>query len=748
MVSPFGQFYAMSANPFYRFSAINFDTYHTDFSNRMNLFWNQKMSELDYRSTHFFVPNMNYGVITPYSYNTNPFADIYNAAMTMFHNQSLQSGGPGLLDANGNLNLARQLFGAGVMGNMAGYMPGMVNPGIISGGNTGGNQEVNQDNNPGNNNNDDQATIDKKNREIRALKDLFTTYKAVAKNLDEETISSIDKAMNNSGSLDERLKALQDMYNSLDKTAIKKTIPYMHYQEELIQAGYNFENTDYSYYRANDVEDLVKNAIDDLKKPVGDDSTIGSGITALTSSVSLNLSQDDTNDILRIISIWNDKKKGETIVGALAKYVSENGNPTSRQSNIETHVKPFIDALQKEVTFYKERAVNGNNIEDLEKFSTKLGEAYDNVYQNPSEYNIGKMNKYFNQLYVLLRKCEANRINDLVEKKYSFLNDISTTDTDFVDDVIIKATEADLVAEGLANIDVRFREEADGENLEADLKALCTGETPYLKELISGERKFYVSYETKKVYELVDGKLRQVKNATIGNSTMSVPTKTEYEEGSVDLDSIQDEIDAVREKRERAEQAENEGDKIARDTNGKYKAPVDSTQVAAYTATELAYIIPAYNNNEDTQKTRDGYFETMMENNILKKADVLAQVKSLLKNAEQLQLTELDAYKKLEAIAKRYSENGSLENAPDMNGRNKTERNWWNYNDKQAAVLSSVASGAVVGTFGGPVGVLIGAAVGFFGGLTIGKVSDIEVIDDCVQELCKEIKEKQKSTFI
>ena len=86
----------------------------------------------------------------------------------------------------------------------------------------------------------------------------------------------------------------------------------------------------------------------------------------------------------------------------------------------------------------------------------------------------------------MLRMMEAERIRNTINTKYSFLNDISSSDRDIVnDDLVIKSTKEDLAKEGISlngievdNIPVQEVEEVSdidevSETAEEKLKTNC-----------------------------------------------------------------------------------------------------------------------------------------------------------------------------------------------------------------------------------------------------------------------------------
>lgn len=441
MFSPLEQFYARSANPFYRFSAINYDTYHTDFSNRINLLYNEKMAELEYRSTHFFVPNMNYGVITPYSYNTNPFADIYDVAMRMFHNQSLQSGGPGLLDANGNLNLARQLFGAGVMGNMTGYMPGMVNPSV--------NPSVNPPKDPEGNPPVSEADKRKQERQIKAMTDLLTVYKEkYSSSLNQDEKDSIDIALKAKGTNEEIIETLTDEIKKYDANNMRKIIPLINdFRAQLVVAGYDFEDGNSAYHSTankQSVENMRSRLALCIEKGINESTLdLTDGLSAGYSTI---VDNNSVNEILDIISLWNEDENSDdlitTILSAISKAPNEGteGN-TTKSSLIDAQLKPFVDALIAKAEDYIKNNNDTVNSPLLQEQIRNLRTALTGVISSEGASSGSELSENFNALYTSLRRLEAVRIDKQIKDTYGFLNTI------YQDKLIENATNADLADE-------------------------------------------------------------------------------------------------------------------------------------------------------------------------------------------------------------------------------------------------------------------------------------------------------------
>ena len=153
------------------------------------------------------------------------------------------------------------------------------------------------------------------------------------------------------------------------------------------------------------------------------------------------------------------------------------------------------------------------------------------------------------------------------------------------------------------------------------------------------------------------------------------------------------------------------------------------------------------------EKPLNGYFERMdkRNNGTITMENQRNLIKAVLDKAKKAGLESSDNYIKLETLYNRY-ENGALKNEDNFKQRNKTERRWGNWKDKAASVWTTAstcaATGAGIGAcIGGPIGAAIGCGAGFivgmFAGASWGKISDAEVIDDCIRNLYNEIKEKE-----
>ena len=98
-------------------------------------------------------------------------------------------------------------------------------------------------------------------------------------------------------------------------------------------------------------------------------------------------------------------------------------------------------------------SVDGN-FTNLDKATEELSKALTNATKAPKEFtkaNLEALADKFDKLYAMLRMMEAERIRNTINTKYSFLNDISSSDRDIVnDDLVLKSTKEDLRKEGIS----------------------------------------------------------------------------------------------------------------------------------------------------------------------------------------------------------------------------------------------------------------------------------------------------------
>ncbi len=334
-------------------------------------------------------------------------------------------------------------------------MQSFQNGSWMNGMNNGGNWFNNMWNNNwtmpwGNNNGNNSGSTS--NPEYDALKAVLNKYKENNPN-DTTANKVIQEAFNKSGTADEKMEALKDAYKKLNKTKLEKALLDLpEYKNVLIQTGYKFNNEN---------SDLAKQ-LNSLKTEI----QAGKGDQLVL------ISKSESNpEILRIISTWNDKNNNDSTRGIIR--LTANNIP---QSEDEQKLQKKGIANLALSLINKAEDFNGD-YPKLDAAKEAVSKALVDVQKNNgfTKANLNKLAEKFDNLYAILRLMEAEKTRNEIQTKYNFLNNISSTDTDFVtDDLVVKSTQEDLKAEGISTlpeIDNIEKEEVD------DIPEDITGET-------------------------------------------------------------------------------------------------------------------------------------------------------------------------------------------------------------------------------------------------------------------------------
>ena len=391
----------------FHYSSLNFDLAMSTPSGSINILWNQLGEKSKANSIMYMTPNFDPSIGYTYPefgvWGNNLLNPMLAIQQTM---QSFQ---------NGN------------------WMNG------INGGNWFNNMPWNNWNNPWGGGNNGGSTAG--NAEYDALKALINKYKEIGtKNntISPALLDKINAALNKSGKPEEKLEALKDLYKSLDKTKLEKALLELpEYKIMLDEAGYNFNGTNKEY------DTKLKKELNSLEQ----DIKSGKGDLLAQISASENNAQ-----ILRIVSYWNDNhsdKENRGIIRLVAQHIP--AEESERTLHIEG-VKNISMSLINKVEDFK-GSVDGN-FTNLDKATEELSKALTNATKAPKEFtkaNLEALADKFDKLYAMLRMMEAERIRNTINTKYSFLNDISSSDRDIVnDDLVLKSTKEDLRKEGIS----------------------------------------------------------------------------------------------------------------------------------------------------------------------------------------------------------------------------------------------------------------------------------------------------------
>lgn len=402
----------------FHYSALNHAVARGTESDSINILGNQLQEKMKADSMVYMAPIFDFSssmtdLLSPFSFNSplNVGANI-NAYLTAYQNGTWQC------------NQGFGGFGGFNFGNFGGIGNGF-NFGNMFGGNWG---------NFGNNNTNGTSTG---STELDALKALITKYKEIGEkncSLSPSLKDKITNTLNKSGSTEEKLTALKDLYKILDKTKLEQAMLQMtEYKEMLTEAGYDFKSSN----REKDAE--LKKQLGDLERDIKGE---GKQLTLLTGG-------ENDPSILRKISYWNDTHK-DANNRSILRLIAENiPSDSSKQTQYKVGVKNLSVSLINKVEDFKASA--SGEFTKLDKAKNEVSDALSKAQKDFTKNNITDLAKKFETLYAMLRILEAEKTRNAIKAKFSFLNNIASDDKDFVtDNLIVAETKADLKKEGIS----------------------------------------------------------------------------------------------------------------------------------------------------------------------------------------------------------------------------------------------------------------------------------------------------------
>lgn len=402
----------------FHYSALNHAVARGTESDSINILGNQLQEKMKADSMVYMAPIFDFSssmtdLLSPFSFNSplNVGANI-NAYLTAYQNGTWQC------------NQAFGGFGGFNFGNFGGIGNGF-NFGNMFGGNWG---------NFGNNNTNGTSTG---STELDALKALITKYKEIGEkncSLSPSLKDKITNTLNKSGSTEEKLTALKDLYKILDKTKLEQAMLQMtEYKEMLTEAGYDFKSSN----REKDAE--LKKELGDLERDIKGE---GKQLTLLTGG-------ENDPSILRKISYWNDTHK-DANNRSILRLIAENiPSDSSKQTQYKIGVKNLSVSLIHKAEDLKASA--SGEFTKLDKAKNEVSDALSKAQKDFTKNNITDLAKKFETLYAMLRILEAEKTRNAIKAKFSFLNNIASDDKDFVtDNLIVAETKADLKKEGIS----------------------------------------------------------------------------------------------------------------------------------------------------------------------------------------------------------------------------------------------------------------------------------------------------------
>lgn len=667
----------------FRFSPINYDMSCGHLPNYFNLQANMYMADSIARSSLYNIPMFNMGAMSPYGGVSIPGEYIFQYTLNQAHYQSLQMGGPGIFNSDGSLNLTNNIWGGYGYGSQLGtsFNPfGGFTPWTQGNGSTSGSGKT-----------DDERRAEAKiQNKYDKLKELLKAYVKTNKDIDEDLKIDIDLALKKTGKLEEKYNALKEVAKNIDLDDLRSIIPNLEeYRTQLVEAGYDFDNSECFKYENEAHTKLVddaRQAIKDILATSGNvDYSQHAGLTVLATHFS---STKNYVDILNVISLWNENKESGRLILELQKVVKKvapagTGESESRISATKKLVEPLVEAIKAKAAECR-KEMTPDEKEELDALKTALENATSNVVTKPMTADWDVLSTAFDDLYTFLRKAEAKRINKEINDKYGFLNDIQEGVID--NEIIVDDTENDLESEKITDFVIdnysyntnnvsatQRRVDSKVRNNVLD-EVKIDGVTYYQETKETGDRDY------KRVFAIVNDKVKVVKDVKIEDGKLvnlnGEPASVEtIQTEEVEVDDIQAAYDAVREK-ESAEEALEEageiGSGVRNAIDSKYCKPavVKEWQAKIDQIDEknvMQFLESAY--------SEEGIFERSLfvkgtRKGIINRDGGLKIINAILTLAEKNNLTDDNSYAKLAKIRDMYSDGGKHATKNEFSGLN------------------------------------------------------------------------------
>ena len=500
----------------FHYSSLNYDLVQSTPSGSLNILWNQLNQKSIANSMMYMTPTFDFSI----GYEYSEFNGLLNPMLAI--QQTMQS------FQNGNW-----------MNGMGGMTGGMGFPSF----NGFGNNWPNNWTFPWSGNNTGSASGG--NSEYNALRALIQKYKEIGtknNSISPTLLDKINNALNKSGKQEEKLQALKDLYNDLNKDKLEKALLELpEYKNVLKTAGYKFNGTN------KDEDTALKKEINTLEQDLKNKK--GDRLKNFTVS-------DDNPDILRRISYWNDTHKTDADRGIIRMVANNLPSEESELTLLKDGVNNIAMSLINKVEDFK--AEMSGDFSKLDAAKENVSKALTTASKKFNKENLLKLAKETDTLYAMLRIMEAEKIKNTIKTKYSFLNNISSTDKDIADDkVVVEDTKADLRAEGIKTIP--STDVIPEEKVEEDIDERCETAEEKVEELVKEEKLKATekegvyksasssSAEPAKFYRVKDDQLVELKNVKAidksGNCTMKDGSKKALKDVQTVETTAQDVVD-------------------------------------------------------------------------------------------------------------------------------------------------------------------------------------------------------------
>ena len=433
----------MFFNPNMHFSGVNFAMVSQNPCDSLNLLWNQQREKISAESTMFMTPNFDASIGWEYPEFGMYGNDLCNPMLAIkqcFANWQ----------NNGFANMFSNFQFPGLNG-----LP-FAPWGSSNSGSSSSDKTV-----------EEQLEERKVEEQITALKGILTELKENAEDELSPTLrTTIDIALNKTSNKDtelernkEILETLKNAYKSIEKNTVKKVLAsHIDVKEMLYQAGFNFDDSDYSFSYKDDKTGEVITAIATTIGQIGDEQVTCTAVSGI-----------QADEVLRIISAWNNEHTSNderSIIRALNKQILTIEDNGQKQSAVESVVKPFTTALINKsksiLNEHKNKFSNGTS--EIEKQIAKLEKDLSKALTIKDEKEsdvktiLNELSTSFETLYLSMRKFTALAAQKVMANKYSFIDEIESGSSDDVvnNELFIDATIADLKNEGFTSDKLRY----------------------------------------------------------------------------------------------------------------------------------------------------------------------------------------------------------------------------------------------------------------------------------------------------
>lgn len=536
---------------------------------------------------------------------------------------------------------------------------------------------------------------------------------------------------NSEKSWKERFEALKTAYDKIGADNVKKFLKNKELNEELLTAGFEYKGTS-----ADDIASSINVSIANLSDDQGYAMQLG------------NITKES---VLDIISSWNtnqtDKKH---IINTIAEKYDKLTKATVKET-VQRDLNSLKDSLIGAAQDLADTATEESK-EKIEAAIQAVNEEFNKILKDNKKISATNLAEAFDDLYVLTRLAAISKVAVDAKEKYGVFDSEL-----FDEELFLEETKKDLENEqcNVNNVEIKIEteevEEDDNKVADPDKQIETLKKNDYVakteKTTINGnETDVYVT-ETGRKLIVNDGKVMEIKDGEFVD---------------VDLDEVKREI---RNKRTEAREAEN---KRTKEINNSmiYNGKITHHLLWGYTVKDNAERVNGIleNINKDNVKDflsgvyanddspREGLIERLDDDNPGKKITMKNKLKLIdaILEAYKTQETSKDievkqAYQTLKMIREKYNE------ANDEFNKQYELSSYWSHGHGKAwsaatGAVTGLAAGAAIGAFGGPIGAGIGAVIGVIAGYFIGltdKITDNEIMDECIQILYKEEEDKK-----